>query len=588
MDKTYVPASGPIGAKLMILGEAPSYAETEARQLFVGPSGRELDRLLKDAGINRSSCWISNVSKYEVLPNLQGKKIPFIIRAKNAGIDVDQQLEELQIEINSIKPHCILALGGTALWALTGKTKIQDYRGSLMLGMGHKTVPTFHPAHLLHQSGGEIRGYWNRQVMLFDFKRALNQSRFSELVLPKRILSVCKSSAQLADFFERHKGYTKPAIDIEAGGSCLPICIGIAFTPKEGITVPLWNTENISSIPNADLVQIWIMLANFLASHDIVGQNFKYDQDKIRRLGFKIRSLTSDTLLKAFAINPELPKNLAFNTSIYTEEPFYKNEGMYEGSMNDLLLGCARDSCVTKEIDLAMDPDLDELELRPFYENFLIHLHDLYLGIENEGFYIDHAVRDSLIHKYITWSERLDYEIYKLAGTYINVNSPKQVFILLYETLKLPQRFGTGEQHITALINSSKVKDEHKVLLEKILEKRRVDKSIGTYLLALPDFDGKMKTTFFLCLETGRTATSMQEEPIIPSISITDSNGKKKEKAIGASFQVMTKHGDIGQDVRSVYIPEKEFIFLSADSSQAEARVTSLLSNDEKMLSMYY
>ena len=64
---------------------------------------------------------------------------------------------------------------------------------------------------------------------------------------------------------------------------------------------------------------------------DIVGQNFNYDRDKIRRLGFAIRRIHSDTMLKAFAINPELPKGLAFLTTIYTREPFYKDEGMYEG-----------------------------------------------------------------------------------------------------------------------------------------------------------------------------------------------------------------------------------------------------------------
>src|SRR5206468_1666804 len=99
--------------------------------------------------------------------------------------------------------------------------------------------------------------------------------------------------------------------------------------------------------------------------------------DKIKRLGFTISKLASDTMLKAFAINPELPKNLSFNTSIYTEEPFYKHEGMYEGSIRDLLIGCARDACVTKEIDEAMDADIDSLGMRDYYENFIMWLHDL-------------------------------------------------------------------------------------------------------------------------------------------------------------------------------------------------------------------
>ena len=101
-------------------------------------------------------------------------------------------------------------------------------------------------------------------------------------------------------------------------------------------------------IPDSDLATIWVMLAQLLREKDIVGQNFNYDRDKLRRLGFTVRRIISDTMLKAFAINPELPKGLAFITSIYTREPFYKDEGMYEGSIRDLLLGCARELCHTR------------------------------------------------------------------------------------------------------------------------------------------------------------------------------------------------------------------------------------------------
>ena len=88
----YVPGMGAIGARIVILGEAPGREETTAGKPFVGPSGRELDRLLKDAGISRSECWTTNVCKYEVPPNSVRKKLPFHVRARNAGIDVDQQL----------------------------------------------------------------------------------------------------------------------------------------------------------------------------------------------------------------------------------------------------------------------------------------------------------------------------------------------------------------------------------------------------------------------------------------------------------------------------------------------------------------
>src|SRR4030095_1824955 len=354
MNKTYVPGMGPIGAKLAIVGEAPSYAETQMGKPFVGPSGRELDRLLRDAGINRNNCWITNICKYEVPANIGKAKIPLTKRAASVGINLEEQIQHLQREITEINPNCILALGGSALWALTGHTKISEYRGSILQGMGKKVVATYHPAHLIHTVGGEIKGYWNRYIMINDMKRASYQSYFPEFRLPHRLLHICKSSFQLSEFLGRYKNHDKPAVDIEAR-DCIPICVGIAFTPAEGICVPLWNVSSISNIPDSDLAECWLLLSECLSVNKIVGLNFQYDQDKLRRLGFKIGGLASDTLLKSFCINPELPKNLSFNTSVYTDEPHYKNEGMYEGTLQDLFMGCARDACVTKEIDMKMD-----------------------------------------------------------------------------------------------------------------------------------------------------------------------------------------------------------------------------------------
>lgn len=586
-DKKYVPGIGPIGAKVMILGEAPSYEETAVGKPFVGPSGRELDRILKDAGMNRSEFWTTNVCKYEVPANTGKKKLPFHVRAKNAGIDMDQQLADLRTEITEVNPNVILALGGTALWALSGKEKISKHRGSLLWGMGHKFVPTYHPAHLLHSAkGGEIKGYWNRQIMIFDFKRAYDERLDPNLELPQRTIQICRNSGDLYEFLQKYKHCRKMSVDIEAGGHCLPVCIAIAFNKHHAMSIPLWNHGDISDIPTSDLATIWSLLAKALWEKDIIGQNFNYDRDKIRRLGFTIRGIYSDTLLKGFAINPELPKNLAFYTSIYTREPFYKDEGMYEGSFRDLLLGCGRDACVTYEIDEGMDADLEELGVTKFYRNFLLTLPEFYAEIENNGFHVNEEKRKELLEKYIEWDERLGYEMYKIAGEDINPASPTQVYSLLFDVWKLPRRDGTGEEELTALLNlQNGVKDQGmRDWIEKCLERRRVKKTISTYLMAIPDYDGRMKTTCFMCLNTGRTSTGQQDPPTRPLVDVVGKGKKADMKPMGAAFQVFTKHGDIGADVRGMYTCDEGEVLVQLDSSQAEARVVFNLASDDQAL----
>jgi uracil-DNA glycosylase family 4 len=590
-EKTPVYGYGPLGAKIMILGECPTYEDEMSGKPFT--KSRELDSCLRDVGIIKQNCWLTTVSKLSVTPNTGKKKIPFHVRAKQQGVDMDQQLSDLQNEINSIKPNAILGIGKTALWALTGETSIDNYRGSILMGMGRKFIPTYNPEHLGWQAEDvEFIGYWNRQLIMADLRRFYKEAATPDINLPQRQLQICHSSAELRGFLDLYRDKVRMSADIEAGGTCIPICVGLAFNSSHGMTVPLWNVDGISSIPDSDLVQCWILLAKALAEKDIIGQNFNYDRDKILRLGFVINRLISDTMMKAQALHPELPKALASNQSIYTREPFYKGEGMYHGKLIDLLYGCARDACVTYELDEVMEKDLIEIGQHKYYYNFLMKLPEFYWGIERQGFQIDKNQQLKLMEKYVKWSEKLQHELYQITGAFINTSSWKQVDTLIYENWKLgTSGSGTGEEEITKILNSQakmKGKPEQKRGLELILEKRRVDKTIGTYLMALPDYDGRMKTTYFPCLETGRSKTGQLEEPLRPEVEVINyTNGKKIKKAIGTAFQTMTKHGDIGQDVRSQFIPDSScdpddpYIFLQADSAQAEARVVFLLAEDE-------
>ena len=259
---------------------------------------------------------------------------------------------------------------------------------------------------------------------------------------------------------------------------------------------------------------------------------------------------------------------------------------MYDGSLHDLFLGCARDACITKEIDEAMDSDLNEIGTRSLYENFLLPLHDLYSYIEGEGLRVDRDAQEELLKKYVEWHEQVSYHLFKIAGEYVNANSWQQVSKLLFGKWNLPERKGTGEEELTQLLNSKALEKKplYRKGIELILESRRVKKTIGTYILALPDYDGRMRTSYFICLETGRSSSNQQEPPIRPNIEYKDDKNTKKKQARGIAFQTITKHGDIGADYRKVFIADPGEIFLQVDSSQAESRVIFLLAEDYQAL----
>ena len=97
-------------------------------------------------------------------------------------------------------------------------------------------------------------------------------------------------------------------------------------------------------------------------------------------------------------------------------------------------------------------------------------------------------------------------------------------------------------------------KTKERRIINLILEDRRIKKTLSTTLTAPVDFDGRMKTSYFVCLETGRSSSSNLEPPIRPWVKWIDENGKKKDRAIGVALQTITKHGDIGSDVRRMIV----------------------------------
>ena len=139
----------------------------------------------------------------------------------------------------------------------------------------------------------------------------------------------------------------------------------------------------------------------------------------------------------------------------------------------------------------------------------------------------------------------------------------------------LPVRKDSSEDTLVALQGNHCKSEDQKQILTDILLTRRIRKTIGTYLEAKPDYDGRMRTQYRIVgAETGRTSTSILKAPIRPH-------------KVGLAFQTMTKHGETGADLRSQFVADDGYVFVEIDSSQAEARVVALLGTDYELLEMF-
>lgn len=604
----YISGFGPIGqCNIAIVGIAPSYDEVRKGKPFTGPSGNLLREDLHEAGVNIDDCYLTNIFKFQ-LPNNEFKKYQEI------GLSFENALQELQEEINTKKPNIIIGLGDPPLAVLAGKSGknngISIWRGSILNVLGRKALFTFHPAHELHGEAGDgvSSQYkpWQKFIRKFDIARACKESAYPDFRLPHRLIHIAKSSGDLFEFLERNKGKARCAVDIESIEH-IPVCIGLSFNKYEALVIPLWNelqinssneespkksyqyTLHISSIPLGDITNIWKMLGKLFldARKEFIGQNFKYDEEKLNRLGIYFHSLASDIMIKQKCLMPECPGSLAFMTSIHTMEPYYKYEGKQfdpkHDKIEDYFMYCGKDCCVTKEIDEELEKEQEKVEFARDHFTFRMQCHKAYLEMERIGLRIDENRREELIAKYTSWSKRLDDEFQQILGEHfhiedkVSLKSHKQMGILFYQALNVPQRAGVGEEVLTALIantlKDSRERDRHIIrLMNILLDHRRVEKTIDNYLSAAPDYDGRMKTSYFITgTETFRTSTQVVKSPV-------------RDKQVGWSIQTVTKHGDVGEDLRSILVADKGFVFLNTDQAQAEPRVCSLLSDDEEML----
>ena len=603
----YVPGYGAIGAKLMIVGIAPGQEEVTAGRPFVGPSGNILRKDLAEAGVSLDSCYRTNVFKYKLPDNDFAKY-------KEMGLSLPDAMNELNQEIYDLNPNCILGLGDPVLYALAGKSgkynNIGVWRGSILQSMGRKAVFTWHPAAELHGSGEGTFASWQKYVRKFDVRRAVEESKTERYEVPYRLIHIARTSADLYRFIEANIDEPYVALDIESIES-VPVCIGLSFKSHEAMVVPLWNTlpidvQNfkkpkksykynlkVSDIPSDDLGYVWKLLGLFLLNQlsfsgrkinfKKIGQNFKYDEAKLNNLGFYIDELFWDLMISAHCISSEMPKGLAFNTSIKTREPYYKFEGRefvpQRDKIDDFFNYNGKDACVTRELFDSDYAELSQIKYGIEHATWRMKLHKAYMLVDDIGFPTDELQRKDLMIKYVNRLVDLEVELFNLCKEFgvvepVNVRSHPQVNRLIYVTLNVPVRSGTGEQVLTGLL-ANVIKDLRKRrICELILEIRRVDKTLG-YLKAEPDYDGRMKTTFLITgTENFRTSTNVLEPPIRPT-------------QVGWALQTVTKHGDVGQDLRSILVADRGYIIVNIDQSQAEARVCSLLADDEEKLLAY-
>jgi uracil-DNA glycosylase family protein len=146
-----VSGEGAAHARIMLVGEQPGDEEDLRGHPFVGPAGRILDQCLEVAALERREVFVTNAVKHFKWEP-RGKRR---LHKKPDLHEIDACNVWLDMEINSVKPRALVALGATALRALLGRTLTIDAarRQSLRHSSGATVLASYHPSAILRAEG---------------------------------------------------------------------------------------------------------------------------------------------------------------------------------------------------------------------------------------------------------------------------------------------------------------------------------------------------------------------------------------------------------------------------------------------------
>ena len=160
----------------------------------------------------------------------------------------------------------------------------------------------------------------------------------------------------------------------------------------------------------------------------------------------------------------------------------------------------------------------------------------------------------------------LEQEIYKMAGEEFNINSPKQLGVILFDKLKMPHAKKTKTGYSTAADVLDKLAPDFPIVA-KILEYRQLAKLKSTYADGLANFigrDGRIHGKFNQTITaTGRISST---EPNLQNIPV---------------------RMELGRLIRKVFVPEEGYVFVDADYSQIELRILAHCSGDQSLIQAY-
>ena len=590
----FVPSRGSEDAKIVIMGIAPGAQEVETGEPFVGPSGQELSRLLKKAGVDRSSVFITNTIHCQSPdPNAPDPE----------AIELCRHIRKKEME--SLDPKVMITLGNVPLKEATGLTGIAKYRGQVTKPLvgAVPIVPTYHPAFLLRSPG-----FFGVVVKDIALSKSIVKSGVDGSERKLQIRTLWKLG-QVKKLFRKLR-QTEADISVDFETTNLQwwkekaLCVGLSYKDYEGWVIPFCQKKTefkeevvierrgkkvTRNVTVYKFNEYWTpKQKRFIArglkklmyrKNTKIIQNAKFDLHFMRELvggmdPFRVKF--DDTMLMQFLLSENVPKNLETIASLYTDmgsivvkwnrmKDKYMSKTLMSMPYKERHYGCAVDAIATRLAYKVLKEKLDKRKgLRKLYRWQLINLTRVLLEAEKTGIPVSEKrmlILEKQLKKRIAQLESKMREIAE--DPEFNPRAPAQVGKVLFQHLRLmvvktndSGSASTDEESLKALAN------EHE-FVPLLMEYRGQQKLLTTYVNGIQD---DVDPNWY----------------VHPDYRITGARTGRLS-ATGPPIQTMPR----GELIRSLFRARPGYRIPYADYSQIELRLAAIFANDKVLLERF-
>ena len=312
------------------------------------------------------------------------------------------------------------------------------------------------------------------------------------------------------------------------------------------------------------------------------GYNLAEDYILLKQTGITMKNIVYDQKVATYILEPTSKLDIDIIARDYLEidnNEIFASNGLNEETKQTSLFDSPKEQnqlskmkcCIyakeiyqLSEITLKKLQEADEIEL---FKNIDMPTVEVLAEMQWNGMYLDVKELENYGDMLKTRLNSLTDEIYKLCGEEFNINSPKQLGEVLFEKLKLPVVKKTKSGYSTDVDVLEKLVEEHPVI-QKLLDYRQLMKLNSTYVEGMKVYVNPKTKRIHSFFHQTITATGR--------ISSTEPN-----------LQNIPTRFELGKQLRKVFKPAENCIYIDADYSQIELRVLAHISNDEHMIQAF-